>query len=94
MDPRRVYAEWGDPRPSARLVEVLRAHAYVKGAHVTALEREFAEVAGVRHAVAVDSGTDALFLVLRAWLGVRPRGGGGKADTSPRSPSSPRPARW
>ena len=73
MDPRRVYAEWG-PAAEREVVEVLRAHAYVKGAHVTALEREFAEVAGVRHAVAVDSGTDALFLVLRAWLGVRPRG--------------------
>jgi len=71
MDPRRVYDEWG-PAAEREVLEILRSHQYVKGAHVAAFEREFAEHTGVAHAVAVDSCTDALFLVLRAVLDARP----------------------
>jgi dTDP-4-amino-4,6-dideoxygalactose transaminase len=54
------------------VVEILRSHAYVKGEHVAGLEHEFAALVGTEHAVAVDSCTDALFLVLRAVLNERP----------------------
>lgn len=71
MDPRRVYDEWG-PQAEGRVLEILRSHQYVKGPHVEAFEREFAEYVGVAHAVTVDSCTDALTLVLRAVLDRRP----------------------
>src|SRR5262245_41410087 len=41
------------------------------GPHVDALEREFAEAVGVRHAAALSSGTAALHLAVRL-AGVRP----------------------
>jgi dTDP-3-amino-3,4,6-trideoxy-alpha-D-glucose transaminase len=71
MDPRRVYPEWG-PRAEEAVLRILRDHAYVKGPEVAAFEEAFAAAAGVRRAVSVDSGTDALTLVLRAVLERRP----------------------
>jgi dTDP-4-amino-4,6-dideoxygalactose transaminase len=50
---------------------VVRSGMYVLGAEVEALERELAASVGVRHAVAVSSGTDALLASLVA-LGVGP----------------------
>ncbi len=67
MDPTRVYAEWG-PSAETELISILRSHQYVKGRHVAGFEEEFAAYIGVAHAVAVDSCTDALYLVLRAVL--------------------------
>ena len=73
MDPKRVYAEWG-PGAEAAVLEVLRGHTYVKGPEVAAFEEAFAAYVGVTHAVAVDSCTDALYLVLRTVLDARPEG--------------------
>jgi dTDP-4-amino-4,6-dideoxygalactose transaminase len=70
MDPRRVYDQWG-PAAEAAVRDVLRSHVYVKGPHVAAFEAEFAQHTGTRRAVAVDSCTDALFLLLRAVLETR-----------------------
>ncbi len=67
MDPKRVYDSWG-PAAEGHVLEILRSHQYVKGPHVAGLEREFAEYVGTDYAVAVDSGTDALTLILRAVL--------------------------
>lgn len=67
MDPKRVYADWGSTA-EARLVEILRSHAFVKGRYVAGFEEAFADHLGVAHAVAVDSGTDALWLALRVAL--------------------------
>jgi len=67
MDPKRVYAQWG-PSAEEALVRILREHSYVKGPEVKALEEEFAAFTGVERAVAVDSGTDSLYLPLRAVL--------------------------
>jgi dTDP-4-amino-4,6-dideoxygalactose transaminase len=67
MDPKRVYAQWG-PDAEQAVLRILRDHAYVKGPEVAALETEFAAFLGVRRAVAVDSGTDAIDLPLRAIL--------------------------
>jgi dTDP-4-amino-4,6-dideoxygalactose transaminase len=50
---------------------VLAAGSYILGPEVQAFEREFADHLGVRHAVGVANGTDALTIALRA-LGVGP----------------------
>ncbi len=71
MDPSRTYPAWG-PAAEALVLEVLRSHHYVKGPRVAAFEAAFAEDTGTAHAVAVDSGTDALYLALRAVLDRRP----------------------
>jgi dTDP-4-amino-4,6-dideoxygalactose transaminase len=53
----------------AAIARVLAVGRYILGAEVAEFEREFAAYIGVRHAVGVASGTDALVLSLRA-LGV------------------------
>lgn len=50
---------------------VVESGQFVMGPAVRSFEREAADYCGVRHAVAVASGTDALYLALRA-LGVGP----------------------
>ena len=56
---------------SAAVQRVLRSGQYVLGPEVTAFEEEVALYLGVRHAVAVNSGTDSLVIGLRA-AGVAP----------------------
>src|SRR5262245_18936272 len=67
MDPKRVYDRWG-PEAEQAVVRILREHSFVKGPEIDALEKESAAYLGVARAVAVDSGTDALYLPLRAIL--------------------------
>jgi len=50
---------------------VLESAVFIDGKEVEEFEKEMAEFCGVRHAVGVNSGTDALFLSLKA-LGVGP----------------------
>ncbi len=52
-------------------VRVLRGGRFVLGPEVAAFEREAAAFLGVPHAVGVSSGTDALYLALRA-IGIGP----------------------
>jgi UDP-2-acetamido-2-deoxy-ribo-hexuluronate aminotransferase len=40
---------------------------WILGPQVTQLERDLADFAGVKHAIACANGTDALLLILRAW---------------------------
>jgi dTDP-4-amino-4,6-dideoxygalactose transaminase len=56
---------------AAALREVFESARFVMGPNVAAFEREMASYCGVRHAVGVASGTDALMLSLAA-LGVQP----------------------
>jgi dTDP-4-amino-4,6-dideoxygalactose transaminase len=55
----------------AAIQRVLERGRYILGEEVAAFEREFAAYIGVRHAIAVASGTDALVLALKA-IGVGP----------------------
>jgi dTDP-4-amino-4,6-dideoxygalactose transaminase len=50
----------------AAVERVLEHGQFILGPEVAELERRFAELCGVRHAVGVSSGTDALVLALRA----------------------------
>ena len=51
--------------------QVLRSGTFIMGPNVKALEQEIAAYLGVKHAVALNSGTDALILGVHA-LGIRP----------------------
>lgn len=55
----------------AVIAEVLDQGQFILGPQVDEFERRFAELCGVRYALGVNSGTDALILALRA-LGVGP----------------------
>lgn len=50
----------------AAIASVLDSGRYILGEQVMSFEREFAAYLGVRHAIGVGSGTDALHLALRA----------------------------
>ena len=63
----------------ALVLEVLRSGQLAQGAYVERFEREFAELHGVKHAVAVNNGTTALVVAMEA-LGVGP---GDEVITSP-----------
>ncbi|MGQ9730179.1 MAG: DegT/DnrJ/EryC1/StrS family aminotransferase [Candidatus Zipacnadales bacterium] len=50
----------------AALDQVFRSGQLILGPHVSALEQQFAEVAGATYGIGVASGTDALIIALRA----------------------------
>src|SRR5258706_3401979 len=54
----------------AAIERVCDSQRFIMGPEITALETEMAAMLGVRHAVAVSSGTDALLLALMA-LGIK-----------------------
>ncbi|MEE8638430.1 MAG: DegT/DnrJ/EryC1/StrS family aminotransferase [Candidatus Margulisiibacteriota bacterium] len=63
----------------AAIAEVVKSGRYILGDNVSSLEREIADYCGVKYAVGVASGTDALHLALKA-CGVKP---GDEVITSP-----------
>ena len=69
-DPRPEIEElWDEIQAAIR--RVLKSGRYILGPEVQAFEREVAEYLGIKHAIGVNSGTDALVIGLRA-LGVGP----------------------
>ncbi|AGX45289.1 DegT/DnrJ/EryC1/StrS family aminotransferase [Clostridium saccharobutylicum] len=59
--------------------EVLSSAGYIMGKNVTEFEKEFAEYVGVKHAISVGNGTDALVIALKS-LGI---GEGDEVITTP-----------
>ena len=70
MDLKSQYESIRDQVGQA-VADVMESASFVNGPNVKAFEREMADYVGVRHAIGVGSGTDALVLTLRA-LGVGP----------------------
>lgn len=65
LDSKRQYKEIGKEIED-RVIEVLRSGSYILGENNKALEADLAKFIGVNHSVALNSGTDALHLALRA----------------------------
>ena len=63
---RRFAQQHGDEM-RAIFTRVLESGMYIGGDEVAAFEHAFAAYCGVRHAVGVANGTEALELTLRAW---------------------------
>jgi dTDP-4-amino-4,6-dideoxygalactose transaminase len=55
----------------AAIADVIARSAFIRGSHVEAFERAWAETLGVKHCVSCANGTDALYVAMRA-LGVKP----------------------
>ena len=66
-----LQAQYGPLREEilAAVTRVCDSQRFIMGPEITSLEQEMAAMLGVRHAVAVSSGTDALLLALMA-LGI------------------------
>ena len=64
-DIKAQYDELQQPLDSV-VHEVLSSGAYVMGKHHNAFEKEIAELHGMKHGIAVNSGTDALRILLDA----------------------------
>lgn len=65
VDLKRQYKQTGAEIEKA-VTEVLRSGYYILGPNTKALEQEFASYLGTKHAIGLNSGTDALHLALRA----------------------------
>lgn len=65
LDLKRQYNQIGK-EIEKEVVDVLRSGTYILGPHNKALETDMAKYIGVKHAVGLNSGTDALHLALRA----------------------------
>ena len=72
----------------ANISEVLMSGKYVMGPMLDKFEKEFAAFTGMKHAIGVGNGTDALWLTMMA-LGIGP---GDEVITHPNT-SLPRPRR-
>ncbi|HBQ25256.1 MAG TPA: transcriptional regulator, partial [Syntrophomonas sp.] len=70
IDLKRQYVAIKDELEQA-VLEVLAGAQYIMGNNVKAFQKEFADYIGVKHAIAVGNGTDALVIALEA-LGIGP----------------------
>ena len=78
LDLTRQYEEIREKVESA-VVEQMRSGMYIGGSAVTEFEKRFAGYIGTKHAIALNSGTDALVIALKA-LGI---GEGDEVITTP-----------
>src|SRR5574344_71425 len=65
FDSKRQYAQIGEEAEKA-VCEVMRSGCYILGPNVKSLESELAQYIGCKYTVALNSGTDALHIALRA----------------------------
>lgn len=65
LDLKRQYAQIGS-EIEKEVIDVLQSGSYILGKHNKGLQEEFSKYLGVKHSVALNSGTDALHLALRA----------------------------
>lgn len=65
IDSKRQYAAIQN-EVEKEVLDVMRSGSYILGKHNKAFEEEMAKFIGVNHSVALNSGTDALHLALRA----------------------------
>lgn len=65
LDLKRQYDQIGK-EIEKEVVDVLRSGSYILGKHNKELEAELSKYVGAKHAIALNSGTDALHLALRA----------------------------
>ncbi len=70
IDLKRQYLAYQD-EIEKEVLRVLRSTQYILGEDVAALEDELARFVGVKEAIGVSSGTDALYVALKAF-GLRP----------------------
>ena len=78
IDLKAQYESLADELNKVTL-QVLSSANYILGKNVTEFEKEFAEYVGVKHAISVGNGTDALVLALKA-MGI---GEGAEVITTP-----------
>src|SRR5919109_1173229 len=69
-DPKAEYLAYSDEINRA-IQGVLNSGRYILGAEVESFEHEFAQFIGVRYGIGTASGTDALYLALKA-IGIGP----------------------
>jgi dTDP-4-amino-4,6-dideoxygalactose transaminase len=67
----RAQNEEVRPEIEAAISDIINHSSFIGGSYVSAFEKQFAEYVGVKEAVAVANGTDALWLCLKA-AGVKP----------------------
>ena len=67
-----LYAQYLSIKPEidAAIAEVIAQSAYIRGPHVDAFERAWADRLAVKHCVSCANGTDALYIAMRG-LGVK-----------------------
>jgi dTDP-4-amino-4,6-dideoxygalactose transaminase len=66
LDLKRQYLNIKDEANDS-VLKVLENASYIMGENVVAFEHEFANYVGVRHAISVGNGTDALVITLKAF---------------------------
>lgn len=65
LDLQKQYEEIKNETDKA-VIDVLSSGAYIMGQNVKSFDNEFAQYIGVKHAISVGNGTDALVLALKA----------------------------
>ncbi len=55
------------PQLDAAIAGVIRESSFIRGPHVDAFEQNFAALLGIAHCVSCANGTDAIYIVLKAW---------------------------